>query len=90
MKHFLACIALMLSANVLAEETTPNGEALHNDKCMSCHDTRVYTREDRRVQTLGALTNQVENCMKGPAQANWSNAETTSVINYLNQKFYKF
>ncbi|MDH5485563.1 MAG: hypothetical protein OEY43_10045 [Gammaproteobacteria bacterium] len=90
MKYYLTCIALVLSSQVLASDKAHNGETLHNDKCMNCHDTGVYTRENRRVSSLDALSNQVENCMKGPAKAEWTKAETDSVISYLNQKFYKF
>ncbi|MCW8911029.1 MAG: hypothetical protein OQK76_10480, partial [Gammaproteobacteria bacterium] len=67
-----------------------HGEQLHNDKCLACHTTQIYSRDDRRVKTLQALSNQVNNCMKGPAKAEWTEIETNSVINYLNQKFYKF
>ncbi|MFW2374156.1 MAG: hypothetical protein ACN4GM_13610 [Gammaproteobacteria bacterium] len=66
------------------------GNKLHNEKCMNCHDTSVYTRQDRRVKTLQALSNQVNNCMKGPAKADWTVSETNSVVEYLNNKFYKF
>lgn len=92
MKTLFLLISLTLSASVYAEEkvSIAHGEELHNDKCMGCHTTEVYTREDRRVKTLQALSNQVNNCMKGPAKAEWSEIETSSVIQYLNQKFYKF
>lgn len=66
------------------------GKKLHDEKCMNCHDTSVYSRQDHRVKTLQALSNQVNNCMKGPAKANWTVSETNSVIEYLNNKFYKF
>ena len=67
-----------------------HGEKLHTDKCTSCHGTEVYTREERRVNSREALASQVNNCMKGAAKANWTASETSSVVEYLNTKFYKF
>ena len=92
MKPIFLIISLLFSASVIAEEKTSiaHGEQLHNDKCLACHTTQVYSRDDRRVKTLQALSNQVNNCMKGPAKAEWTEVETNSVIDYLNQKFYKF
>lgn len=93
MKSLLIVISLVFSASAIAADdkaSIAHGEELHNDKCMACHTTKVYTREDRRVKTLAALSNQVNNCMKGPAKAEWNEIETNSVIQYLNQKFYKF
>ena len=72
------------------EKPHHQGESLHNDKCTSCHGNEVYTREDRMVKTMSALENQVSNCMTGAAKANWTNAQTTSVIEFLNERYYKF
>ena len=92
MKSLFVFICLLFSASASAEEkmSTTHGQQLHDDKCLACHTTQVYTREDRRIKTLQALSNQVNNCMKGPAKAEWTEVETQSVVEYLNQKFYKF
>ena len=92
MKSIFFLISLLLSTSVMAEESLSieHGEQLHNEKCMACHTTSVYSREDRRIKTLQALSSQVNNCMKGAASAEWTEIETRSVIDYLNQKFYKF
>lgn len=66
------------------------GENLHEDKCTSCHRDEVYTREDRMVRTMAALENQVNNCMTGAAKAEWTPTETSSVIEFLNDRYYKF
>jgi len=94
MKHQLAILlvtALFASTAMAEDKTTPSaGQKLHDAKCMGCHKTDVYSRADHRVKSMQALSHQVENCMKGPADANWSPAETQSVVEYLNTKFYKF
>ena len=92
MKSILLIVSLIFSTSALAEGKTSvaHGEQLHNDKCMTCHTTKVYSRDDRRMKTLQALSSQVNNCMKGAAKAEWTEIETNSVVDYLNQKFYKF
>ncbi len=66
------------------------GQALHDDKCTKCHQSDVYTRKNRTVKTLAALQSQVNHCMKGAAGADWDNAQTSSVVNFLNDRYYKF
>ena len=66
------------------------GEDLHEKKCTSCHSSSVYSRNDKMVKTMSALEHQVNNCMKGAAKAEWTKAETTSVVDYLNDRYYKF
>jgi len=94
MKHHLALllVSTIVTTTALAADkaSAPDGQKLHDAKCMGCHKTEVYTRADHRVQSLQALSHQVENCMKGPAEANWNAAETKAVVDYLNTKFYKF
>lgn len=67
-----------------------DGKQLHEDKCTTCHGDKVYTREDRMVNSKPELEHQVERCMKGAAKADWSGPQTTSVIEYLNDRYYKF
>ena len=92
MKTFIFSLTLVFSATGFsAQAQTPHaGKNIHNEKCMSCHQSDIYTREDRKVKTMHALSNQVDNCMKGAAKAEWSSKQTSDVIDYLNSKFYKF
>lgn len=85
-------VTTLLATSALAEDkaAVTTGQKLHDSKCLGCHKTDVYSRKDHRVQSLQALSHQVENCMKGPANANWTPVETQAVIEYLNTKFYKF
>ena len=36
-----------------------DGKRLHDANCMGCHDTGIYTRRDRLVQSLDALQEQL-------------------------------
>ena len=39
-----------------------HGKILLEQHCTRCHDTRVYTRPDRRIGSLETLKNQVKRC----------------------------
>ena len=106
MKKLIGLIFIAISTTACADDKAPTqtatqsvaqtksmphqGQALHDDKCVSCHSDSVYTREDRMVKTMNALENQVNNCMKGAAKAEWTQPQTTSVIEFLNDRYYKF
>lgn len=67
----------------------PEGKRLHDAKCMSCHDTRVYTRKDRQIKSLEALKQQMESCGH-MAKIELAEPEKQSLVNYLNTQFYRF
>lgn len=57
--------------------------------CTRCHDERVYTRDNRRSQNLQQLEAQVRRC-----DANFGtrlfDEDINTLVNYLNQHYYKF
>ena len=89
MKKIL-CIAL-LSVTSLPAHATENfhPENFHQQKCMGCHDTGVYTRSNRRVDSLPRLESQVRMC-----DANLGiklfDEDLHALVDYLNRNFYKF
>lgn len=66
-----------------------NGETLHSESCTGCHDSAVYTRENRRVQDLPGLGTQVRFCKDNLGVA-WFDDEVDDVIGYLNKNYYHF
>jgi hypothetical protein len=91
MKKLISLLLMTLSLSAhAADEKHQQGKSLHDEKCTTCHTDAVYTREDKMVKTMSALEHQVNNCMKGAAKADWSAPQTTSVIEYLNDKYYTF
>ncbi|MEE9494275.1 MAG: cytochrome c [Gammaproteobacteria bacterium] len=65
------------------------GKALHEKACTSCHGSEVYTREDRKMQSLDSLKSQVARC-NANTRAGWFDDEMESVTNFLNDSFYHF
>jgi hypothetical protein len=66
-----------------------DGKRLHDANCMGCHDTSIYTRKDRLVQSLDALEKRLGDCSH-MAKKEFSAIETQNIIKYLNDQFYQF
>jgi len=72
---------------VYAKET---GKTLHDSKCLGCHDSEAYTRKDRIIKSLPALSQRVRICTKNAAKADWNDAQINSVVEYLDTRYYNF
>ena len=85
--------AILLSTALLAQPAFPAdngaGKKLHDANCTKCHNTSVYTRQDRKIKSLDALGEQVSACSH-MARVTLSDAELKSIVQYLNEQFYKF
>lgn len=66
-----------------------DGKRLHDGACMGCHNTDVYTRKDRVVQSVDALKEQLVSCSH-MARAELSTSEMQYLLKYLNEQFYHF
>ena len=83
-------ILLMPSAYAAAlPGDSADGKRLHDANCMGCHDTGIYTREDRLIQSLDALKEQLADCSH-MAKKEFSVIETQNIVKYLNDQFYQF
>ena len=65
------------------------GKRLHEANCSGCHDTGVYTRENRRVRSLDALRGQVQACGH-MAKQDFSPQQLQDLVKYLNDQYYRF
>jgi hypothetical protein len=83
-------ILLALSFGSVAQAgNIENGDDLHFENCTGCHDSSVYTRENRNVRDLARLGQQVRFC-KDMAGLTWFDDEVQDVIEYLNASYYHF
>lgn len=92
MKH-TACIFLALLMPLAGLAALPGdaarGQRLHEANCAGCHDSGVYTRENRRVRSLDALRRQVDACGH-MAKKDFAPDETRDLLKYLNDRYYRF
>jgi hypothetical protein len=87
----LGCSSLIVGADAgnENEKLMKHGEKMHTDHCYKCHTDSVYTRENRFVKSLNALSKQVVRC-KDNTGAPWFDEDTEAVVHFLNEKYYKF
>ena len=88
MKMIFALALALTSSTALAADID-NGDDLHFTHCTGCHDSSVYTREIRRVDSLERLGLQVRFC-KDSLELNWFDEDVEDVVEYLNQTYYHF
>lgn len=65
------------------------GKVLHDKTCLSCHDSKMYTRATRKIKTPAQLAGRVSGCNANTG-AGWFPEDELNVSAYLNQQFYKF
>ena len=92
MKTLLTALAtaaiLTVTQTVLATDIN-QGKSLTQENCVSCHDDSIYTREERRVNSMDALRAQVQRC-EANLNLTWFPEEVDAVIEYLNTSYYNF
>ena len=66
-----------------------HGQKMHSEHCYKCHTEKVYTRDNRFVKSLDALSKQVVRCKDNTGVA-WFDDDTQAVVHFLNEKYYKF
>lgn len=89
-KILFSVMVLAASTPLQMASANDDGKALHDTKCLGCHDSHAYTRKDRTVKSLSALSKRVTICTKQAAKADWNDKQIQSVVDYLNTQYYKF
>ena len=94
--RFSFFISVMLLSPLGSASNIENGEKLHTADCKACHvgmsggeGTLLYTRKNRRVNSLPDLENQVRRC-ESNLQLKWFEDDIFDVVHYLNSRYYKF
>ncbi|MFN2288951.1 MAG: hypothetical protein ABR578_11525 [Chromatocurvus sp.] len=62
---------------------------LIENNCTSCHGSEMYTREDRKVNSLSALKTQVQACNTN-LNTGMSPEQLEAIAALLNEEYYKF
>jgi len=84
-----ACAATLLTATGAALADIDAGKALHDDNCVKCHDSKIYTRKDHFVKDLAGLRKQVSRCELSLG-LQWFDEDVDNVVEYINANYYKF
>jgi len=87
-------VRFTLGAALLAAGASPlaaafDAESYHQSKCSRCHDTSVYTREERKMTSYPRLASKVRGCNK-----RFGDELTTEnffeFVDHLNDNYYHF
>lgn len=81
----LSCALLASGAN--AKDF--HAESFVKDKCTGCHDSSIYTRSNRKVDSLPRLESQVRFCDANLGIKMFDD-DVTAVVKHLNDKYYQF
>jgi len=66
-----------------------HGEQAHKNHCYKCLSDDIYTRENRIVKSIDALSKQVLRC-KDNIGIPWFDEDADAVVQFLNKKYYRF
>jgi len=96
---FLFALSFGLSLTFVATAHAADlkrGKQLLEENCIKCHadmvggdGSKIYTRADRRIDSLAALNKQVHRC-KTSLGVSWPEDQIADVVAYLNKTYYKF
>ena len=93
MKYILltSLLYVFISPTQAAEHSSKEhpGKVLHDKNCMECHGVSMYTRSNRKMGNIKALTTQVKRC-DSFVGAQWFDEDVADVVMYLNNSYYKF
>ncbi len=92
--YFMFLFAFSINNIVFASEgeikdPIAHGEKAHEIHCYKCHSDDVYTRENRFVKSIDALSKQVVRCKEG-SNIPWFDEDADAVVQFLNKKYYRF
>lgn len=90
MKPIIPGLLILIATQSLQAAPDPaRGRQLHDTHCLQCHDTSVYTRENRRIHDMQGLEKQVRRCELSLG-LRWFDEDVDSVVRYLDDNFYHF
>lgn len=86
---FLLIQPLHVSADTILFGDHKNGSKLHQQSCTSCHDSSIYTRNNRKVGTINGLEKRVAMC-DTMLKTHYSDEQKSDIVKFLNDDYYKF
>ncbi len=85
--YLLAFVGLAFVTVDAHSQEYPRGKDLHDSHCMTCHDTRVYTRASRTARDYGQIRAQVVRWQQN-VSLHWDEADIDQVTNHIASRYY--
>ena len=86
--QYITLLTLFFAMSSIAADLK-EGQSLYEKDCTKCHDSSVFTREERKINDADSLKAQVKNCVSATG-ASWFEEDEDNVTAYLTKSFYKF
>ncbi|MBX9964315.1 MAG: cytochrome C [Burkholderiales bacterium] len=84
----VAAVALAALAFPAVAADRDRGQSLHDNHCVLCHTTSVYTRADRLANTYLEVRQQVQRWQEN-TRLRWTPTDIDNVTEYIADKYYK-
>lgn len=82
----MLALPLVVAGRVAAQ--TP-AQTMHDTYCVMCHDTKVYTRENRTANDYQSLRAEVDRWQSN-VSLKWSDQDIDVVAAWLAERYYGF
>jgi hypothetical protein len=82
-----ATVSVFLASQAFGGEFA--ADAYHEQNCTRCHNSAVYTRENRRVRSYPQLEAQVARC-DAMLETKLFPDDLASLVDHLNDSYYRF
>ena len=96
LQGMLCTMVFVLTLSQATAIDLKRGKKLHDGNCTSCHiskmggdGSKIYTRSDRRIDSLSSLDQQVKRC-KNNIGTSWPDDQVNDVVHFLDKQYYKF
>ena len=77
------------SGTAVTDSEVTRGQMLYENHCTSCHESMVYIRSKRKAKNYKEVANWV-NQRADWLNLDWSIVEKQEVMQYLNERYYKY
>ena len=90
-KTLVSCaigVAIAATSSVTAAVAAEPSQEAHDTYCIACHNTSVYTRENRQAADYDAVRAQVDR-WQSTISLNWSAEEIDRMAVWLANRYYQ-
>lgn len=85
----LVAITVAMTAGTASAADEFDAKSFVEQRCVECHDSSVYTRPNRRVDSLKRLEAQVRFC-DAQLGVGLFDEDVDAIVKHLNDTYYKF
>ena len=82
-------LTMLATVNIPLATAQDRGQQLYENHCLSCHESTVHIRGDKRATSFNDIQYQVGRWSE-VLSLSWTEEEINDVVNYLNARYYQY